>query len=60
MNGIERITARIEAEAVADAARISEEGAAQCAAIRAEGEAKAQEAYWNRLKDGTKAAEDRA
>ena len=60
MNGIEKITARIEAEAVADAARISEQGAAQCEAIRAAGETKAQEAYWSRLREGTKAAEDRA
>ena len=60
MNGIEKITARIEAEAVADAARISEEGAARCETVRAEGEAKAQEAYWNRLREGAKSSEARA
>ena len=60
MNGLEKITARIEAEAVADAARMAEEAAAQCVAVRAEGEAKAQESYWRRVKDGTKAASDRA
>ena len=43
MNGIEKITARIETDAVADAARIAEETKAQCEAIRAEGEKKAQE-----------------
>lgn len=60
MNGIEKITARIEAEAVADAARIAEEGAEQCRAIRAEGEEKARELYWERLREGTKASEARA
>lgn len=60
MNGIEKITARIEAEAVADAARIAEEGAARCETVRSEGEARAQEAYWRRLREGAKASEDRA
>ena len=60
MNGIEKITARIEAEAVADAALIVEEGAEQCRAIRAEGEEKARELYWERLQEGTKASEARA
>ena len=60
MNGIEKITARIEAEAVADAARMSEAGAAQCEAVRSAGETRAQEAYWNRLQEGAKASEDRA
>lgn len=59
MNGIEKITARIEAEAVADAARVSEETAARCEALRAEGEAKAQESYWRRVREGVEAAEDR-
>ncbi len=60
MNGIEKITARIETEAVADAARMAEEAEAQCRAIRTEGEAKAQEAYWRKVREGVKAAEDRA
>lgn len=60
MNGIEKITARIETEAVADAARMAEEAEVQCQAIRAEGEAKAQESYWRRVKEGVKAAEARA
>lgn len=60
MNGLDKITARIETEAVADAARTAEEAAARCEAVRAEGEAKAQESYWRRVKDGTKAAADRA
>ena len=39
MNGIEKITARLETEAVADAARMAEEAEVQCRAIRTEGEA---------------------
>ena len=60
MNGIDKITARIEAEAVADAAKMAEEAEVQCKAIREEGEAKAQESYWRRVREGVKAAEDRA
>jgi len=60
MNGLEKITARIEADAVAEAARIADEAKQQCDAVRTEGEAKAQEAYWRRVKDGVKTAEDRA
>lgn len=60
MNGMDKITARIETEAVADAARMAEDAAVQCRAVRAEGEAKAQECYWRKVKDGVKAAEDRA
>lgn len=59
MNGLEKITARIEADAQAEAARISEEAALRCKEIRTEGEAKAQETYWRRVKDGVKAAESR-
>ena len=60
MNGIEKITARIEAEAVADAALLAEEAKAQADAVRAEGEAKAQERYWLKVQEGVKAAGDRA
>lgn len=59
MNGLEKITARIEADAQAEAARIAEEAGLRCAEIRREGEAKAQETYWRRVKDGVKAAESR-
>ena len=59
MNGIEKITARIETDAVADAARIAEETKAQCEAIRAEGEKKAQESYWEKVRAGVTSAEDR-
>ncbi len=59
MNGIDKITARIETDAVADAARIAGEVKAQCEAIRAEGEKKAQECYWEKVRQGVAAAEDR-
>ena len=59
MNGIDKITARIETEAVADAARIAQETKAQCDAIKAEGEKKAQEGYWEKVRQGVKSAEDR-
>lgn len=59
MNGIDKITARIETDAVADAARIASQTKEQCDAIRAEGEKKAQEGYWEKVREGVKAAEDR-
>lgn len=60
MNGIEKITARIETDAVADAARIAEQAKGQSESIRAEGEKKAQEHYWQKVRQGVKAAEDRS
>ena len=60
MDGIEKITARIEADAAADAARIAEETAGQCDSIRSDGEKQAQAFYWQKIREGTKAAEDRA
>ncbi len=59
MNGIDKITARIETDAVADAARIASQTKEQCDAIRAEGEKKAQEGYWEKVRQGVKSAEDR-
>ena len=59
MNGIEKITARIETDAVADAARIAQEAKAQSDAIRAEGEKSAQESYWQKVRQGVAQAEDR-
>lgn len=59
MNGIDKITARIETDAVADAARIAEETKAKCVAIKAEGEKAAQQVYWDKVKTGVAAAEDR-
>ena len=59
MNGIDKITARIETDAVADAARLAEETKRQCEAIQAEGEKKAQERYWEKVRQGVATAEDR-
>lgn len=60
MNGIDKITARIEADAAAEAARAAQENDAECAKIRAKAEREAQEHYWARMKQGMKAVEDRA
>jgi V/A-type H+-transporting ATPase subunit E len=60
MNGIDKITARIEADAVADAERIAQEAQAQAESIKADGEKKAQEQYWQKVQQGVKATEDRA
>ena len=46
MNGIEKITARIRADAEAECAAIRAESEARCAEIRAENERLAQEQYW--------------
>jgi V/A-type H+-transporting ATPase subunit E len=59
MNGIEKITARIEADAVADAAVIAQEAQTQADSIRADGEKQAQEHYWQQVQQGVKATEDR-
>ena len=55
MNGIDKITARIETDAVADAARIDQETKEKCKAIRAEGEKKAQDGYWEKVRQGVAA-----
>ena len=60
MKGIEKITARIEAEAAAEAARIEAEGKAKAEAIAAQGETRAQEQYRQKIQAGTKAVEDRS
>ncbi len=52
MNGIEKIAARIEADAQAEIAALNAECDAQCAAITAEAEAKAAEAYEKRMARG--------
>lgn len=59
MKGIDKITARIEAEGAAEAARLAEETALRCKEIAEAGEAKARERYWQRVKEGAKAAEER-
>lgn len=59
MNGIEKITTRIEADAVAEAARIAQDAAEQAARVRADYEKKAQEHYWTLARAGVKSTEDR-
>lgn len=59
MKGIEKITARIQAEAAEEAARIEAEGKARAAEIAARGETLAQERYWQKIQEGAKAAEER-
>lgn len=60
MNGIEKITARIEADAVAEAAVILQEARAQCSQILSDADRAAQERYWERVREGMKSVEDRA
>ena len=59
MTGIEKITARIEADAQAEVAAIKAAADERCAALRAEYEKKAQEAYWERIRAGVKDCESR-
>lgn len=59
MNGIEKITARIAADAEAEIREIREESDRRCAEIRAENERKAQAECWKILQDGAKEAESR-
>lgn len=60
MNGLDKITARIEADAVAEAAAIIQEAKAQCTRILADAERAAQDRYWERAREGMKSVEDRA
>ena len=53
MNGIEKITGRIEAEAQAKAAEIKAQTEAKAAEVRAENEKKAQAKYWELIRVGT-------
>lgn len=57
MNGIEKITARIAAEAKAQADAIIAEAEAKCADMAAENDKKAQEQYWELIRVGTKDCE---
>jgi V/A-type H+-transporting ATPase subunit E len=59
MNGIEKITARIAADADVEIGAIQAESAARCAEIRAEYEKKAQEEYWALVRAGVKDTEQR-
>ena len=59
MTGIEKITARIDADAQAEAASIKAAADARCAELRAEYDKQAQEAYWERIRAGVKECESR-
>lgn len=59
MNGIEKITAKLEAEALADVEAIKAEAQAKCDEIKKEYAQKAQDEYWKRVQTGTKACENR-
>jgi V/A-type H+-transporting ATPase subunit E len=59
MNGIEKITARLEADARAEIDAMNAETAAQCEEIKKQYEKAAQDEYWKRIQAGTKACEDR-
>ena len=59
MNGIEKITAKLEAEALADVKAIQAEAQAKCDEIKKEYDKKAQDEYGKRIQAGTKACESR-
>lgn len=59
MNGIEKITAKLESEARAEIEAINAEAAAKCEEIKKEYEKKAQDEYWKRVQEGTKSVENR-
>lgn len=57
MNGIERISKRLIADAQAEIAALNAETEETCSAIRAEYQQKAQQAYEQRMQEGTRASE---
>lgn len=59
MTGIEKITARIEADAQAEVAAIKAAADERCAELRAEYDKQAQDAYWERIRAGVKECESR-
>ena len=59
MNGIERISQRLIADAQAEIAAMNAETEEKCRAIRAEYEEKAKQAYETRLQEGTRLCEQR-
>ncbi len=59
MNGIEKISARLVADAEREIAALNEEASQRCDAIRAEYEQKAQEEYQSRMAEGVKQCETR-
>lgn len=59
MNGIEKITAKLNADCEAELGVIRAETADKCQAIREAGDKAAQEEYWRLVKAGVKACEQR-
>ncbi|MGI6029492.1 MAG: V-type ATP synthase subunit E [Candidatus Heteroscillospira sp.] len=59
MNGIEKITARILADAQTEADAVKAEAEARCAQIRGEYDKKAQEEYWRLVRSGVADCEAR-
>ena len=59
MNGIEKITARILADAQAEADAVKAEAEGKCAAIRGEYDKKAQDEYWKLVRGGVADCEAR-
>lgn len=59
MNGIEKITARIVADAEADIQAVQAEAMAKCQEIKAAYDKTAQEEYWRLVKAGAKDCEER-
>ena len=59
MNGIEKITAKLNADCEAELGIIRAETADKCQAIREAGDKAAQEEYWRLVKAGVKACEQR-
>ena len=59
MNGIEKITARIQADAQRDADAVTAEAAERCKEMRLEYDQKAQDAYWLLVRAGVKDCEER-
>ena len=59
MNGIEKISNRLVADAEAEIAALNAETAQRCEEIRAEYDRRAQEEYGSRIAEGTKAVETR-
>lgn len=59
MNGIEKISARIEADAMAEIAVLEAEAKERCDEILAEAQAKADQAYAQRMEKGRSEAEQR-
>ncbi len=57
MNGIEKITAHIEAEAKQDVDAVRAEAEAKCQEIKAAYDKKAQDAYWKQVHSGTQECE---